>query len=273
MEDETQHANFSYDEEEMLDFDSLEDYSFEDEIDDEDLVPGTLDDGPYSMPQSENAPKFKLVAFDNAESAQERITTLFERMMSHQKVLMSVLELCEKPTSSNEIDEKITDLQQYHHSVYTPLTFCNLLERAGAIIKTDAEGTSLEDLVQEPLKIVKDGVEYWIVAPSPEIYWAMSEDGRNYYDAYKPIEQIKHVYEEEPQYAEIFTTVLNMCKASGGAQVKTIGDVVDDDPIVQKPKRYAMYFIDKLERAGALDWQNAWVITDAGLSFLEDQEK
>ena len=62
-----------------------------------------------------------------------------------------------------------------------------------------------------------------------------------------------------------------MCSAEGGVQVKAIGDMVDDDPAVQKPRRYAMYFIDKLERAGALDWQGAWVTTDAGRAYLSSQ--
>ncbi len=271
MADEKRRTNFSFDEEGPLDFDPLEDYSFEDDIDDEGIVAGTLDDGPYSMPQAENAPQFKLVAFDNAETAEERIATLFERMMSHQKVLMSILELCQQPTSGDEVSEAIAKLQKYHHSVYTPLTFCNLLERAGALIKTDGEGVSLEDLEQEPMRVTQDGTEYWAVAPSPEIFWAASDEGRSYYEAYKPLEQIRHVYDAEPQYAEILTTVLNMCSAEGGVQVKAIGDMVDDDPAVQKPRRYAMYFIDKLERAGALDWQGAWVTTDAGRAYLSSQ--
>ena len=271
MTDANREQDYALDEDiDDVAFNPLEDFSFEDDIDDEDIVATTLDDGPYGLPVSENAPQFKLDAFDNAESADERIATLFDRMAVHKRVLMNMLEMCQSPVSSDELIESTAQLQKHHHSVYTPLTFCNLLERAGAVIKTDENGTSLEEVEQEPLRVERDGVEYWAVAPSPEVFWCATDEGRAYYAAYQPLEQIRQVFAAEPHYKEIFTTVLNLCSVEGGTQVKAVGDVVDDDPLVQKPRRYAMYFIDKLERAGALDWQGSWVITDAGKSYLAE---
>ena len=45
-------------------------------------------------------------------------------------------------------------------------------------------------------------------------------------------------------------------------------DVVDDEPALQNPKRYAMYFIDKLEHAGAVEWTGQWSATEHGRAYL-----
>lgn len=44
-------------------------------------------------------------------------------------------------------------MKRHHHSVYEPLTLCNLLERAGAIAQTDENGTPLAEVEQEPLRV------------------------------------------------------------------------------------------------------------------------
>ena len=51
--------------------------------------------------------------------------------------------------------------------------------------------------------------------------------------------------------------------------LREIGDVVDDEPVLQSPKRYAMYFIDKLEHAGAVEWTGQWSATEYGRAYLD----
>ena len=113
-----------------------------------------------------------------------------------------------------------------------------------------------------------DGVEYWRVAPAPEVFWSLTEAGAAKLDSYRPMEMIAALYETEPQYGAIFTTCLELCARDGGASLREIGDVVDDEPVLQNPKRYAMYFIDKLEHAGAVEWTGQWSATEHGRAYL-----
>ena len=265
-----EHASdeYSFVEDLSADFNPLESLDFDDDIDDEDFVPGMLDDGPYGQPEAKNARKFALVAFDNAEDVKERIDTLFAQMPTLERMLIDILERCRNPIASAELDAQVAELQRYHHSIYSPLTLCGLLERAGAIYKSDEEGNSLENLVQEPLKVEIEGVEFWRVAPAPAVFWAISPEGRERYEAYKPAEMIKEVFAAEPHYKRFFLTALKLCAQPGGVTVKVVDDVLVDEPELQKPRRYAMYFIDKLEKAGALQWGDTWKATDAGREFL-----
>ena len=136
------------------------------------------------------------------------------------------------------------------------------------IEQTDEGGTPLAEVEQEPLRVEVDGVEYWRVAPAPEVFWSLTEAGAAKLDSYRPMEMIAALYETEPQYGAIFTTCLELCARDGGASLREIGDVVDDEPVLQNPKRYAMYFIDKLEHAGAVEWTAQWSATEHGRAYL-----
>lgn len=250
-------------------FDPLQDFAFADEPEDG-TDPGTLDDGPYGLPVGANAPKLSSDAFDKAESAEERIATLFERMVPHTRVLMAIMALAQEPVAPQEVTDQITQLQQHHHSVYAPSTFCDLLDRAGAICQTNEEGVPLKDIEREPDVVTVDGEDYWMVAPPPEVFWTLTDEGRAYYDAYRPLEQIRALFADEPHYGHLYRHVLEQTALEGGATVGQLDPYILADEAAKSPKRYATYFMDKLERAGAVDWQGSWVITAAGRDYLAE---
>ncbi|WP_282209396.1 hypothetical protein [Parvibacter caecicola] len=250
-------------------FDPLQDFAFDDGLEGE-ADPGTLDDGPYGLPVGANAPKLSSDAFDKAERAEERISTLFERMVPHTRVLMAIMDLAQQPVAPREVNDQITELQQHHHSVYAPSTFCDLLDRAGAICQTNEEGVPLKDIEREPDVVTVDGEDFWMVAPPPEVFWTLTDEGRAYFDAYQPLEQIRTLFADEPHYAHLYRHVLEQTALDGGATVGQLDPFILADEAAQNPKRYATYFMDKLERTGAVDWQGSWVATAAGRDYLAD---
>lgn len=264
---EIRETDFALDESLTVDFDPLEAFGFDDAEDEE---AGILAEGPYSMPNPEAAPSFQrdLVSFANGETATERIEALFAQMPTLQRMLFAILDACASPVATADLETTITAMKQHHHSVYEPLTLCNLLKRAGAIEETDEEGTPLTAVEQEPTQVEVDGVAYWRVTPAPEVFWSLTEAGTAQRDSYRPLEMIANLFAEEPQYADIFTTCLTLCSHGDGTTLGAIGNVVDDEPVLQNPKRYAMYFIDKLEHAGAVEWKGQWAITEAGRTYL-----
>ena len=60
-----------------------------------------------------------------------------------------------------------------------------------------------------------------------------------------------------------------LCNDASGATTPTINGVVDNDPLVQKPRLYAPHFVDKLEKCDALEWRKAWFTTEIGKQGLE----
>lgn len=267
------HADeYSFVEESSDNFNPLEQFDFDDSEDiDEDDEGGMLDEGPYSMPDAQNVRKFAFNSFANGETAEQRIDALFEEMPTLDRMLITMLEMSRKPIPSDELNAQVSELQRTHHTIYKPLTLANLLERAGAIYQSDAEGTPLKDVEREPLRVTVDGVDYWQVAPAPDVFWAITPEGLERYEAYKPAEMIKAVFEDEPNYRKFFLATLNACAQEGGASMKVLDKLISDAPELQNPRRYAMYFIDKLEKAGALEWGDTWQATAAGRAYLDEQ--
>ena len=44
---------------------------------------------------------------------------------------------------------------------------------------------------------------------------------------------------------------------------------LDSDPLVQNPRLFAGYFLGELERIDAMEWADAWHVTERGLDLLE----
>lgn len=258
----------------LVDFNPLEDFGFDDGVDEEDAIEGVLGEGPFGMPNPDAVPQFQrqLVSFADGETAEERITALFGQMPTLQKMLFDILALCKAPTPTEEAEANIEEMRRRHHCVYTPAVLLDLLERAGAVAKTDPQGAPLAESEQEPLKVVVDGAEYWRVAPAPQVSWTATPAGAAHLAGYRPMELICGCYEAEPQYAEVFDAALRICARDGGASIKQVDDAVGDEPVLQKPRRFAMYFVDKLERAGAVEWDGAWKITAPGREFLATRD-
>ena len=222
------------------------------------------------MPNHRNMPAFvkDLRSFSDMDTAELRIAALFDQMPTLHAMLYDILSASATPIASDELLSLVDELKSHHHCIYDASTLLNLLERASAIQKTDAEGVPLSDIEQEPLQVEIDGELYWEVAPAPDVYWLNTEDGQAKLDAYKPIELIQACVDEDPRYEEIYRTVLELCDREGGVTLAEVGDVIDDEPVLQNPKRFATFFIDKLERAGAVRWNGRWVIAQPGADYL-----
>ena len=59
-----------------------------------------------------------------------------------------------------------------------------------------------------------------------------------------------------------------MCDTEGGQTKVAIASEIDNDPLLQEPRRWCQYFIEKLREGNALEWHDAWVITDIGKEIL-----
>lgn len=55
---------------------------------------------------------------------------------------------------------------------------------------------------------------------------------------------------------------------SSSCTTKELDQAVDGDPLCQEPRRFCGFFRGKLEETGAIEWRDAWTITDLGRSVL-----
>lgn len=214
-------------------------------------------------------------------SAQDAIEELLTRNPGRKPVLLQVIEFCCEERTGEEVAELVEQAQAENRSVYTPQSLCSILERAGALTgrsevpeqdeaaEQDEQGDAPE---QDGADAGQPEVEAREVAPQPTTYWLATDDGLTVLASHKEghaLEELLSSQSESP-YLEIYERVLAFCAVEPRKKPQ-IDALVDDDPLVQNPRRYSNHFIELLENREALSWHDGgWNATELGRRYLEE---
>jgi hypothetical protein len=109
------------------------------------------------------------------------------------------------------------------------------------------------------------------VAPEPTMYWTATDDGLTVLASHREGLALEELLasETESVYLPVYERVLAFC-AQKPRPKPQIDAIVDDDPLVQKPRRYSNHFIELLENREALSWHDGgWNATELGRRYLE----
>ena len=189
-------------------------------------------------------------------SAAERIENLLAGIPGQQFRLLHAVEFCTEPKT---MDEAVADLDAAYPnttSVYGSAQVVQLLERDGAlerIVDEDAAHAAAGDAADTPAE--DEG--FISVTPAPPCRYRATQAGL-----------VAGRISEDERYLPIFQRVLEMCAREGGCPTKELDQAVDGDPLCQEPRRFCGFFRGKLEETGAIEWRDAWTITDLGRSVL-----
>ena len=202
--------------------------------------------------------------------AAERIEKLFEKFNPRRRVMAGILRFVDTPQSTADLNKKVEELQKHDFSVYTAANYAELLEEAGAVVKTTAEGVPFAEAVEnEPLVVEVEGVSFLKPAPWREVYWTATQDARDYLAKDDPMARFAELIDRDVQYIDIYLRILDKAAQEGGATTPELNAIVDDDPLVQSPRLYTAHFTELLERCEALRWEGTWKITEIGQALLD----
>ena len=197
--------------------------------------------------------------------AEVRTQELFDRMRPRRRVLLAILRACAEPREPDAVAELVDGMQRSSKSVYDGPALCSLLERAGALERRREEPA-------EPRTVVVDGAEYLEPAEPPRVLWVATPAGLAMVDADRPMDRLHAKLDAESQYKPIYLRVLRACAIGDGCSAKELGDLVDHDPLVQKPRMFAGHFFGVLWDAEALSWDGTWRTTELGREIVAELE-
>lgn len=195
-----------------------------------------------------------------------RTEELFSRMKPRRRILLAILRACAEPQDPAVLTALADDLQRRDSSVYDAPALCSLLERSGALERHQGEASEPQTVVGE------DGVEYLQPAEPPVVRWVRTEAGTAMVEADQPLERLRTKFDTEASYKPIYLRVLRACAEGDGKTAKELGELVDRDPLVQKPRMFAAHFFNVLGECDALSWDGTWRTTEFGLSVMEELE-
>lgn len=192
----------------------------------------------------------------------ERIAKLIEGIPGQMVRILRTVELCREPRTMSELAAEVDAEFPNEVSVYTAAQLVQLLERAGGVERVEDEAPADAG---EPL-VDADG--FMVVTPAPPVRYVATTAGLDAAEARVSEAAIIAMLQEEPQYLPLYERIFSMCSREGGCPVKELDAAIDHDPLCVEPRRFCGYFLGKLERLGALEWNTVWTVSALGTQVM-----
>ncbi|MCL2892869.1 hypothetical protein [Brenneria tiliae] len=173
------------------------------------------------------------------------ITRILQRIScepAQRMVLYKMLSLCETARSAVEIEQALLSYPEMKVVLQPPSVLLAWLAQAGGV----------EQLAGE------DSAPRWRTTPA----------GRHVVRREHPTARLTRLLAQEPVYRPLYLQVLQACvvpKTKSG-----IDAMLRDNPLFEHPKVYASYFIEALEQAGGLEWNDGWQTTRSGIKVIDE---
>ncbi len=284
---------------EGIGYDPLDFIEGEDDWEDDDahLLPNVL-------PPDNVAPKRSAAVYspERAGSVRQALRDLVTVNASRRTILLSIVDAARDGISAQELFSKIEELQKDNLSVYAPISYCRMLERAGALklelSESDSESSACS-LAQDSSREITsnkdvshdvsclggeepDGGE----APLEKVtyltieekhidpLWRSTEEGLAAYDELvRGDEWRQKILDEDERYAEVYLAVMLKLQ-EGGCKKGEIVSLAESFPVTRQPLKWGNYFIDVLEATSAIHWSDAsWRLTDLGKRLLPELQE
>ncbi len=235
---------------------------------------------------------------DSEETFEEKVDAVIACVGAQnalREVLFKTLEHCEEPREFSEVEEFISQQDEfiYSHIIQTPYTLIQMLIRAGGLKEVsgdmqddveDAEDTcgavasedvaTAEELTGERDCLSGDTNKAELDEDSEIVVLQTTPEGCEAVRILDPAKRIRAQLLAHPNRCSTYLAVLDFCKTP-----RTFPEIqsffkttpgLAQDVVAAHHKLSPDYYVDKLDKAGALVWRGAWVDTEAGLRALSD---
>ncbi len=187
------------------------------------------------------------------------------------EALYKTLVFCQQPHAFAEVEDFIAACDEfvYSHIMQTPYTMIQMLINAGGLAQTplDGEGNAVAD--DRLTNLSEDEVDDLVATYRIEITKAGAETVR----LLAPERRIEAQLSLRPHRRDTYFAVLDFCmqprKFPEIEEFFMTTEGLSQDIVADHHKLSPDFYVDKLDKAGALVWRGAWVTTDAGARTLQ----
>lgn len=219
-------------------------------------IPSITEDVDYESPYEEDDEAYDLDILVNHQMTQQR------------SILMGILEFCKDGPLVDDVFDKVDELTVYQPCVYTAYDFCAILEEHGGLEKLDDAGEPYDENAIEPsIKEDDAGALYYEASDPADLHWQTTSVGERILDDDDPLSRAEGFFADDEDLVPIYKQIMKMCRGEG-ATLEEINNAVNDDELLQDPRVYAPFFIDRLEKCDAIEWKGVWLLTDVGEEAL-----
>ena len=211
-----------------------------------------------------------------AQPAEEAIACVVDavcRHPRHRELLYKTLAFCREERDELEAERFIGQQPECTQALPEPFALVRQLVACGGLERTayDADGTPLDSTRQAEL--ASQGLDDdAIAALATQHVVATTPAGLATVALLDPARRIAARVGIEPKRRDAFIRLLEHCREP--RSLDSVKQLLDGHPALEPSARssgqrlHAAYFIDRLDEAGGLVWNGAWVTTEAGERFL-----
>lgn len=214
----------------------------------------------------------KLATMDFEERVQATIECVTRRN-TFRDILLGLIRFCEQERTYEEIEPFVESFVEFERNRQSQRRYVHLLLRTGALVETELDEVGAPLTNETKQAAIHAGLDPEDV-DTLVFGWrvATTEVGQKAWEELDPGRRIQALMDSEPELKEALIEIMAFCD-----KPRYSGEVIDmfwGKPSMgfdkkTKQMRQPNSFIDKLERAGAMVWDNEkWVLTEAGRVYL-----
>lgn len=204
------------------------------------------------------------------EAAVDEVVTCVYSQNALREVLYKTLAHCTAPQPFDEVEDFISHQDEfvYSHIIQEPFTLASMLVNAGGLSQTpiDDDGNVIaeETLAGMTDDEACDAIASYLLQTTPA--------GLRAADLLSPDRRISAQIAKVPHRADTYYAVMQFCETPRKfPEIEAFyknNDCLAKDVVAESHKLSPDYYVDKLDKAGALVWRGAWVLTEAGQRAL-----
>lgn len=180
----------------------------------------------------------------NLERATAKLLRRITAEPAYKAVLYKILVYCDPARSCADVERTILSFPEMKNALPSPQTLLSWLVESGGIEQVTADKN-------EPV-------------------WCTTAAGRNVVGMESGENRLGRLLARETVYHDTYLQILQFCVLPKSR--KEIESALEGNPVLEHPKVYASFFIEALEEAGGLEWNEKWETTQAGRDFLDRRQ-
>lgn len=189
----------------------------------------------------------------------------------NREVLYRMLAFCGEERALDDLEREVASWPSFKTATQNQYRLAEHLVRAGGLerIERDECGAIVAPHDKEGLD--EDAIDDLVATVS----YRATETGRRFVELHRPRARLVELLQLAPERAEAYVELLEFVRTQPRSY-RDVEDLLRDRPVLETVvdgERRTMQpsvFVDKLERSGALVWNEGWCLTEEGESFLQE---
>jgi len=199
-------------------------------------------------------------------AAEDRTRAAVLKQPLHREILCKTLGFCRQRRALTDVEAEIAAYPEFDYAAQDQYHLISFLAEAGGLsrLELDADGKVVGE--ERKAGLTEDEIDDVVVSYA----FVTTEAGRCVFEEqFRPGTRVREMLDAAPEYADTYVAIMSFCRESRTYQ--EIEDFLDGSGAGSSGEEdvvHPSYFVNALERAGALVWNGGWLLSDDGRALL-----